>query len=429
MAKNEIKLIKEFDIENIHNEFNQLINEYLSIVSKGKKTDFDGEEYIAIEDRIDDYKDILDIMANFLEQRTNISFLLNKKRCTINEFAIKDSIKGLKKDDPELYKKFLCNLNDQYKELSLSNYTIIIPINLIFDFKEYEGKLKNILDTFGLELFDPKEMDEVITLPDGLSVNEDENVFEIDVFDAKKALQLLDEFPLLVKVEIEAKMRGYAHKEGINRVKSFLGFIVHINKIGVRNEYFGDFDKYNIIDLSYGPVFIIKNRNISWPLMGIEDKVKQKLNGPYEKITINRFEIMSSVCVNYLQKIKSQSLKNLLFKSFSIYYSASSEIKLEYSFLLFWNVSEFLIKASGPKKDSELLSIMHEYISDFLALQVDFIYSKRNDLVHKGYLERINVNDRILSKRIADLLLNDIIINMREFDSRKDYKKYVCRNL
>jgi len=92
----------------------------------------------------------------------------------------------------------------------------------------------------------------------------------------QKALELLRKFPLLIKVNIPARMMEYAFKESINRIKSFLGFICHVVKLGVDIEYFGEFDEYNIIDLTYGPIFIVvEDKKLFWPVLSLEDKVQK----------------------------------------------------------------------------------------------------------------------------------------------------------
>ena len=54
-----------------------------------------------------------------------------------------------------------------------------------------------------------------------------------------------------------------------------------------------------------------------------------------------------------------------------------------------------------------------------------FIYDKRNDLVHKGFSDRILDSDRNLSKWIADLFLIDTITNVKNLSNKKEYKKHL----
>jgi len=413
MPPAKIKINNEFNQQSTFDEINSLIKDYLEIREQGEPTTIDGEKYIGITERQEDYVNILDIIYNLLEEKTNINNVLEHKKCALTVDSIKASAKKLldDKDDKELYKKFLDELNDFYR-FDRSNYQFIIPINLLIQDEDYEATLEKILNQFNLDLLIPDKLDEIIDL----SVSSD----EIDRDDAKKALELLRKFPLLIKVNIPARMMEYAFKESINRIKSFLGFICHVVKLGVDIEYFGEFDEYNIIDLTYGPIFIVvEDKKLFWPVLSLEDKVQKKLKFPNVILSSEKFNLSITICEDHLSQFKNSSLKNLLYRSFSIYYSASVDKSLEYSFLKFWNVSEFLIKGVGDVRDSDLRVIMQKFVDNYSSKRVEFIYDKRNDLVHKGFSDRILDSDRNLSKWIADLFLIDTITNVKNLSNKK----------
>ncbi len=421
----EIKILKEFENNSTYAEFNGILKDLFSIISNGKKTEIDGKTYSSITKRQEDYKNILDIIPNLLEQKTNINSILQRKKCVLDMFAITESIKGLKKykNDAKLYAKFLDNL-DNYFRIENSDYSFIVPVNLIIDANNHLDDLNKIVNVFGLEIFNPKTLPKIIKIPPPSTDNSDD-LFVADPEDVKKALKVMKDFPLLLKADIKTKMRGYAHKEVINRVKSFLGYIVHMDKYLASSEYFGDFDEYNIINLNYGPILIIKDKMIKWPISGLEDKFKTKLNLPREVISEKKFKIMMDVCEKFLKEIKKETLKNLLFRSFSVYYAACSDKTLEYSFLKFWNISEYLIKSNSSLTDSELLDVMKKFFQGYLYMRIDFIYEKRNDLVHKGFTESITDSDRNLSKLMADLFINDAVVQMKNFNNRKEYVQHL----
>ncbi|AUB56033.1 hypothetical protein [Methanobacterium subterraneum] len=420
-----IKILKEFENDSTYTEFNEILKDLFSIISKGKKTESDGEIRVGIKERQEDYKNILDIIPNLLEQKTNIESILYRKKCIMDMFAISDSIKGLKeyKDDAKLYAKFLDNL-DNYFRLDNSDYTFIVPVNLVIEADDYLDDLNKIVNVFGLEILKPTALPRIVKLPTP-SADNPNDLFVPDSDDVEKALKVMEDFPLLLKADIQARMRGYAHNEIIKRIKSFLGYIVYMDKYLASSEYFGDFDEYNIINLNYGPVLIIKDKMINWPILGLEDKLKTKLNLPNEVISGKKFNSMLDVCEKFLKEIKKETLKNLLFRSFSVYYAACSDKTLEYSFLKFWNITEYLIKSNSRVSDSELLNVMKQFFQNYLTMRVDFIYEKRNDLVHKGFTESITDSDRNLSKLMADLFINDAIIQMKNFNTRGEYEQHL----
>lgn len=422
-----IKILNEFENSSTYAEFNEILKDYLTIISQGEKTVIDGEEYVGITEREEDYKNILDIIPNLLEQKTNINSILKNKKCILDVFAIREAKNGLCqfKDDPKLYEKFLENLN-HYFNFSVSDYTFLVPTNLLIDTDSFFNDLNKILKVFKLEILNPQILTSIVQLPPKKSYDDKtDDSFAPDPDDIKNALKLMEKFPLVLKIDIRAQMRGYAHKEGINRVKSFLGYIAHVDKYQTTSEYFGVFDEYNIINLNYGPFIIIKDKMINWPIFGLEDKIQTRLKLSNQVISEEKFNIMLDVCEKYLQQIKKETLKNLLFKSFSVYYDACSDKTMEYSFLKFWNITENLIKSNRPVPDPELLEIMKQFLNGYLSMRVDFIYGKRNDLVHNGYTENITDSDRNLSKLMADLFIHDAVINMKDLKNRKEYAQHI----
>jgi hypothetical protein len=74
-----IKILKEFENDSTYAEFNRILKDLFSIISKGEKTEIDGETYLGITEKQEDYKNILDIIPNLLEQKININRFCNVK--------------------------------------------------------------------------------------------------------------------------------------------------------------------------------------------------------------------------------------------------------------------------------------------------------------------------------------------------------------
>jgi len=69
MPPAKIKINNEFNQQSTFDEINSLIKDYLEIREQGEPTTIDGEKYIGITERQEDYVNILDIIYNLLEEK------------------------------------------------------------------------------------------------------------------------------------------------------------------------------------------------------------------------------------------------------------------------------------------------------------------------------------------------------------------------
>lgn len=425
-----IKIIEKNKTEVI-DEFNSIINEILDILKLGEPLEHFGRKYIGIKKRKEDYNDLIDILLNVLEQNTDINNTLYKKKYSLNEFYVKDAIKGLDsyKNTPELYVKFLENLNQLFKS-EISEFRFVIPLNIIFDLEYNKNDLDSVLESFGLIKLDLENLKNLINekKEDISHSNNDEYTLPEDyikkeLINLNEASEILKNFSEIIYVDISARNMDYAYKKAIFYVESFLGYISFINLFLRYKEYFGEFEEFNFSELNYGTILFIKNGEIIRPLKNQAESVKDRIVRNNELIDEDVFSNLVNVCDDHIKKITSESLMNILKKSFSLYYSACSEKTLDYSFLKFWTLTEQMIKIK-KKEDEEFLRILKSFVNPFLARRIDFLYRKRNRLVHKGEADKISYNDRNLSKILADILLESVLIKFKDLKNKNECDNY-----
>lgn len=437
-----IKIIKEHACESVFEEFNSVIKEILDIINREKPVKTYGKEYMAIREEKNDYQDLLNVLSNLLEEKTNIKDVLKDKKYSLDELNVKNAIEGLNenelfkceqslykngnelckgesrlyKNEHELYKKFLYSLNKEFRGRS-SNFTFIIPMNLVFGAEKYEDDLKFVLSLFQMEKYDPESLQNLIKGEGELKFDDGTKLTDID-----EISRLLEDFSQVLKVDVKARDRNYAYERAVFRVESFLGYVSFIDKKFSEKSYFKDF---NLNRLDYGVLLILKDGKISWPPKGRGKTVKERIGICKEAIGEKTLESMAETAENHIQSIKSEGLRNMLCRSFALYYSACRERELDYSFLKFWILSEQMLKAPSAKTDEEILRIMKAFVNEHLSKRIDFLYHKRNCLVHKGAMGKISFNDRNLSKRVADILLLDALTKMKKLENKEQYDYYL----
>ena len=431
-----ISINKKKECKAIFEEFNSVISELLDIMSDkriyGKNyQDILNLEYIALEEREDDYRNLLDIILNLLEEKTNINDILERKKYSLKIPYIQNALRKLlnNKENTEFYESFLNNLNEEFKS-SKSHFTFLIPLNLNFSpetFEKFKNNLKIVLSQFNLSEYDPNKADEFIKDVKPLKLK-DEDKTELKIAN-KSILNNLKEFPEVLKFDFDAPDLNYARKKAIFAVESFLGYISYVTEKYSKKFYFGrqDFRDFSLYNPQYGILFTVKDNMLEPPINPEIGAIKDGIGK--RRIDIKNVEELVKICSNYICKIKNDSLKNILFKSFSLYYSACNERNLDYSFLKFWVLSEQMIKSSGrPKTDPEVLKIMKNFvepINNYLPERVEFLYKKRNGIVHKGETGKISDNDRNLAKLIADIFIEDAITEMKNLDNKRQYDIYI----
>lgn len=423
-----IDIVKSFQCRQVFDEFNQILREIIEIQDEGKPTEIFGKKYTTIE-REEEYDNLIQILLNILEEKTNITNFLESKTYSHSESYIKQSFKGLKtyKDEDELYKKFIENLNNQFQNSS-SEFTFIIPINIVFNF-EYDGDdLKTVLEVFDITKFDSNNYQNLLKRNDNNETddeNSEEDLTEITMATMDETLELIEDFPEVLMVSIRARDLYYANDKATFKIESFFGYLSFITNYLSKHEYFGNITDYSLNKLSYGIILVIKDGEIIWPPEMFGESTRDKIREYEEKIDEKDFKLIIQGC-ELLKNITSQSLINILHKSYVLYYLACKEERLYHSFLNFWILNEQIIKYPSAKSDEDVLRIIKSFFVGFImSKRIDYLYEKRNDLVHKGYFGTVTGSERNIAKLIADILLMDAMHVMENFRNKEQYDYYL----
>ncbi len=434
-----IRIKPEFDEEETGKEFNEYIKEFVDIIEHGKPTTIMGKEYTAIEYKKEEYKDILEIIPSLLMEKTNVADISRRKKYLIEESGVDETIHSLMKDkmdceDENLYKEFFKKLEDLFNK-NIRRYSFILLLNTKFEneiLKNYKNEFKEVLNTFELECFNMADLNNFIDPPRPDIITDDEFKVShmIEPIDIKEIMDLFKDCSELIRIDVDARNLAYAQDEATLRIKSYLGYVSCINEIWRVKEYFGVFDEFNLNNIDYSTILIIIDKKIFWPShIGVCEDVKHKFEFYNEKVDEELFKNILRVHEEYINEIINISFKNLLNESFSLYHSACVESNLECSFLMFWSLSETLIKWKKDRKDAELVEIMKSFVNPYLGKRIEFIKDKRDDLVHRWEKAKIFPSDRNISKLIADVFLNDAIINMKDLGNKEEYHKYLMKHL
>ncbi len=432
-----IRIKPEFNLEKAAKEFNEYIKEIIDIIENGEPTEIMGKTYIGITQRKNEYNYILEIIPSLLLQKTNILDILNRRKYILDENIIQEAIHSIMQDkidlhDENLYNEFFKSLDANLKS-KMREYTFIFLLNIETEIKN-NGKFKEFLKGFGLESFDIADLNKILHKKQSSTILPNDELKCSYLFEGINADELLSLFKgcsELIRVDISGRNFAYAEFEANSKIKSFLGFLSCINEIWRTKEYFGmAFDEFNLSNIDYRAVVVIIDNEIFWPNY-IERcvEIKQKIENYNEIINEELLKNILEVYQDYITKIELESFKTLLNKSFSIYYSACTEIKLEYSFLMFWSLSEMLIKWKIRRTDEELIEIMQSFVNPYLAKRIEFVKDKRDALVHRGEIAKIYSSDRNISKLIADVFLNAALTNMKDLKTREEYYELLNSNL
>lgn len=433
-----IKILPEFQNEKTINEFNGYIKEFIDILEHGNPTKIMGKKHIAIDYKKDIYLDILDIIPSLLMQKTNIRNILENKKISLDEDFISDAIKKLmknkiEKSDKNIYKYFFDNLKDSLNG-KIRKYSFIFLLNLKIKnelIKDNINEFKEILNAFGLEIYNINDLNRISNKPSILTDDELKLSYMDEPIIITKIIDLFKNCSELIRIDIDARSLEYAHNLAISKIKTFLGYISFIKEIWKRTEYYGfAFDKFNLNNIDYGTIIIIVDEDLFWP-NHIETcaDVKNKIEIYQENIDKELFDLILQVYKDYIKDIKNDSFIHLLKMSFSMYYLACTEFKLEYSFLTFWSLSENMIKWKTSRTDDELIDIMKSFVNPYIGKRIEFIKMKRDKLVHRGETAKIYSGDRNISKLIADIFLNDAIIKMKGLKGKKDFHENIQRKI
>lgn len=442
MKSYKITLRNEFKCENTYNELNYLIKTISKIFEKKN-----GHKNEAGYSAKSEFRQYLDLILSHLFEKTDFKAKLNNLKVSefsINYFAIFPKLKG--SDPTLLFEKLLELLSEELLKLGKiksTNFKFIFLINIkkfdefrISDIKKEELEVYlRILDIFKIKRI--KELEDFS--------------FENSI-ETEKAKILMKRFSSegLEIIEIAKKGRDfrYSLEKALENLELLFGFYSFVRKHFMSTEKLG-YSNHSIDELDYVASFVINDNEfvlnysgelISLGLLNHDYLVSRIINFRKKelidlKINYNKQKFIGFIDLfldsNFKDKVK---LIKPLDEFLVMYHRACYEPTLDYSFLKFWMLSERISKRiNGNLRDHELkkfikkilITFFEERYESFIKDRVDFLYRKRNALVHEGKLNLISEENRNLSKSIADRMLFFYIGHIELFNNLEDYKFFV----
>jgi len=225
----------------------------------------------------------------------------------------------------------------------------------------------------------------------------------------------------VLSITIQARNATYALEKADLHFEAFLGFLSFIiNCFSTGYNKFYNSPNFRLFNIKTENIFLFvnddaENGRYDIPYYDIAEDYISELKS-LKLVDLNRdlkFQKRQVTCKGTYNAVKQLNHKwsNITYTLFSLYYLATNENKLDYSFLKFWFFSEYLLKLHGKKTDEQMLKMMKKIVKMFnndpyLDKRIYFLYEKRNNLVHKGEMNNISPSDRYLSKLIAESILS-----------------------
>ncbi|MCZ3365441.1 MULTISPECIES: HEPN domain-containing protein [Methanobacterium] len=435
------EIYKKFEYQH-SKELNKLIKNITKYVNDGN--------IIASKSRY--YKEHKDLIFSYLLEKTNIEQQLNRMNASLESVTDYKKLKKLFSDlksveDDLLTMKLLEFLDKEIDELrknKMDNYIFIFFINIEkypsignLHYTERKGKEKQFFE-YILKLFNLKRLDSID--------------YNIDDSNTENTLKdLINKFinysnGETLKLEIEARDYIFAYDEANFIIDFFLGSLAFIKNFFTRPYSYGNAN-YSIFEIEPKYHIVLRNgKELINPddfhlRVDLDVKLKntiEQLNESKDLDICRNLPTYKSVYRIIEKCQQSKKDKNRLFfilkKSLSQYYSACLEEDLDYSFLKFWIISEYVIKQIvGKKNDDSIIRIMKKILSThlkfsiekFLEKRIRYLYNQRNKLVHEGKTGIISQEDRNLSKSIADSILIFYFNHLIEFKNVNEYNFYL----
>lgn len=255
----------------------------------------------------------------------------------------------------------------------------------------------------------------------------------------KKIKQILNYFYSakgeIIEINIKGRDQDYVFENSIKSLEVLFGFLSYVKLSFFRTYRYGE--NISVDNLDYIYYFILDDNEMLIPH-----------NLHYAKYEINRKKprnMLDLKIANQIDKFneyldfasedKSKSkMWGYLEEFFRLYHKACYENNIDYSFLRFWMVSERIIKKiNGRNKDEKLINTMSKILNTFykwpvekfIERRIEFLYNKRNTLVHEGNSKIITEEDRNLAKLISDCVLWFYINNYPKLNNIKEYNFYL----
>lgn len=424
-----IELNPEFKCEKTYKELNPLIRDILDT----RKDDgtFQSKAFL----QFDEFENLL---FNHLFEKTNLKNELNNLKISFESIPYLNILKKIDYDD-NYFEKFIELLNDdinRLRNLNLKEYSFLFPLNI----KELKCEETSGLTGERLKFVKNKcetlDIFEKIMEPFDIQSIEKKNHYNEKIMDYDKLSgneKILDIVSCyqgkVLKISCDARDSTYAWNRANFRFESFLGLLSFIcNRFRLRRSKGRNID-FRFFKVKTGTPFMFDDESdISYKFFLDEDDAEEFKRELSELTLIDldsdlEIRSYSKICNHFhdiIKGIENSKLLEVLYGAFSLYCLATSEKKLEYSFFKFWIISEYLIKGSSKRKDEQLLRLIKRIVKfykkdELLNKRIDFLYKKRNKLVHEGETDSIQQDDRNLSKLIADCLLDFYLYSIYHF--------------
>jgi hypothetical protein len=426
-------LKSSFECETTYNEINPLIKDILDTRQD------DGTFQSTGHFQFDEFENIL---FNHLFEKTNLKKELNQLKISFYSINYLDMLSKIDYDD-NYFEKFIELLNEEInrlKGLDLKKYTFLFVTNI------EELHCKEITGLTGERLKFVKKNCETLSIFKKILNLFDIKIMEKQSFDNEKTMNYVD-LPeqekihdivscyrgQVLRIDVHARDISYAFDKANSRFESFLGFLSFIRNHFYLNYRRGENISFRLFHVKTGKVFSFSEDDkidIYFYLLEEDeaDEIKKELSeleliDLYSDLKIMHYSKLCNHLHDIIIQIDNDGLLNVLYYVFSLYYTATLEERLEYSFFEFWIISEYLIKSSGKRKDEKVLRVIKRIVEfykkdAFLSKRINFLYQKRNKLVHEGEMDVINQYDRNLSKLIVDCLLSFYLYSIQHFKLR-----------
>lgn len=407
-----ITIKSNFKAEYVYKDFNKLLED----IKAGLK--IENEKVIFSENYPFEYTELVNLLYNYLYERTNFKGELNSLKISYKSINLLNIFRNMINDrinfNIEEFLKYLSRELEDSRENPIKRFKFLFVTNLernrflgipqtIDNSSELsrEEFLKDIINSFDIKKFD-------------VSNYSDESDTRI-----KELKELLE--PIGVEVferEVSARDEYYAFKEANYYFESFLGlisFIFNRFKIGTRWSSIGEEDA-RFFKVSAEIIFVLINSTIEDSYWSNITQNKKQIKKILQDMNIEKLNLLEELdfvnqLLDMIQNIENKGLIEKLYTIFTNYYHATSEKTISYSFLKYWMVSEFLIQSTGGTDSDEVLKIMKNILDftikdkPFLAKRIRYLNKKRNRFVHLGEKNDINHDDKNLSKLISDSLI------------------------
>lgn len=391
--------------EEIEDSLIKKIIDSITITDEGKVSYKGPNRILTISREIDILSSILQEKTDFFKEiKTKRYFVPPKTIIGLGEFI--EIFKKLKKDNKSSFDDFKSELNNRINEIAKmpkEEFTLVYPLNFKFP-KKVDSEINE--DKF-----------EILSFED----------FSSRFFDVRQKIQEAE-----ANRDIQAKFQFLSLKEVCNDKFSF--FII---KVYARNMYFSieyaterllcvlglmTFAKYRgqegitIVgraskqsNLSLSKVLIFKAEDFKY--FDFNEQITS-----FEEISEANIDNFFRLLQSY-NEIKRLYILKILERALISYYEASIDDDIAYSFLKYWICIELCLLKSEGITENEIIKRLKSMLieeDEYLKIRIDWLYRKRNNLVHQLNMD-ISQFDRNLIKLISESLIDFLLIYGNRF--------------